>query len=223
MKFRAALLASLILFSAQAAVAAVTFTASASSGSGNALSALVVGDVVTIDITVRSDGEAVFGLGGSAVGYDSTVAEFTSGTAVALVFATTCLPAPTGCLAGLSNTTSTPLSESSLNAPGLPEVQFFNGIDVAGVTNTGDIDEGVSGVAGDPQFQLVFTATGDGSTTLDLGANTSYGDNVIGASGAELARTNAAITLTVPEPATMASSLAALGSVLGVVAIRRRI
>jgi hypothetical protein len=218
MKFRAALLASLILFTAQAALAVATFTASATSN-GGPLTALDVGDVVTIDVTLRSDAD-VFGLGVSAVGYDPSIASFTSGTIPANVLNAICSGG--SCFGGLANTT-TSAAESTENVPNLPEVQLFNGVSTVAVSGTGATDEGViTGVAGDAQFQIVFTAAAEGTTTISLGANTAYGDTVIGTGGAELGATNADVVLTVPEPATMASSLAALGSVLGVVAIRRR-
>jgi hypothetical protein len=225
MKFRAALLASLILFTAQAALADATFTASATSN-GGPLTALSVGDVVTIDVTIRSDGIApagdVFGLGVSAVGYDTAVATFTSGSLPTNVLNQICV-APGSCFAGLANTTGSAF-ETTANSPGLPEVQLFNGVSTVAVSGTtGEVDQGViTGVAGDAQFQVVFTAAGDGTTTITLGANTEYGDDVVGTGGVVLGTTNVDVVLTVPEPATMASSLAALGSVLGVVAIRRR-
>jgi hypothetical protein len=191
-----------MFFVASVAGAATTFTATASS-SGGPLSALNPGDVVTIDIQLTSDGEALYGLGGSAVGYDASVAVFSTGTTTASALNLVCLPAPTGCLGGLPNSTSNPLTESSLNAPGLPEVQFFNGISVAPITGTGLLDEGYSGVAGTAQFQLVFSAGAAGTTTINLGANGAYGDNAIGAGGTTLASTNGAITITVvPEPGT---------------------
>jgi hypothetical protein len=219
MKFRAALLASLILFTAQAALADATFTATATSN-GGPLTALSVGDVVTIDVTIRSDAD-VFGLGVSAVGYDTAVATFTSGSLPTSVLNTVCV-APGTCFGGLPNTTASAF-ETTANSPGLPEVQLFNGVSTVAVSGAGEIDEGViTGVAGDAQFQIVFTAAGDGTTTITLGANTEYGDDVVGTGGVVLGTTNVDVVLTVPEPATMASSLAALGSVLGVVAIRRR-
>jgi hypothetical protein len=219
MKFSAALLASLILFTAQSALADGTFTASATSD-GGPLTALEIGDVVTIDVTIRSDGAEVFGLGVSAVGYDPAVVSFTSGTIPANVLNAICSGG--SCFGGLANATTT-AAESSVNVPGLPEVQLFNSVAVVGVAQTGDADEGViTGVAGDPQFQIVFTAAGDGTTTITIGGNEAYGDGIVGAGGAALGSANAEVVLTVPEPATMASSLAALGSVLGVVAIRRR-
>jgi hypothetical protein len=116
-----------------------------------------------------------------------------------------------------------PLSQGTLSAGIL--VQFATGASVTGVATTGTVDEGVDGVGGSAQFQLVFTvpaAAPDGSTTITLGSVPLYGNATIGAGGDILVTNNASVTLTVPEPAAIASSLAALGSVFGVVAIRRR-
>jgi hypothetical protein len=211
-----------MFFAASVAGAATTFSASTST-SGASLSALQVGDTVTIDVTLSSDGTGVFGLGVSAIGY-SPALSFTSGQAAGSVLNQVCI-APSTCFGGLDNTESS-IAETTSNVPGLPEVQLFSGISVSGSSQTGALDQDYTGGLGTtgPQFQIVFTAANEGSTTISLGANVAYGDNVVAAGGALAndANTNAEITLTVPEPATMASSLAALGSVLGVVAIRRR-
>ena len=183
------------------------------------LSALSVGDTVTIDVTLGSTG-GVFGLGVSAIDFDPVVS-FSSGTVPANVLNSICV-APGTCFGGLPNTTAA-ASVGSANVPGLPEVQLFNGVSTVAVDGDGASDQGVITLTeGDPQFRIVFTAAEEGSTTIIIGANSAYGDNVVGAGGSLLNSTNAEITLTVPEPAAMASSLAALGSVLGVVAIRRR-
>jgi hypothetical protein len=196
-----------IFFTASVAGAAATFTASASSASGNPLTARVVSDVVTIDITLRSD-ETTFGIGGAATGYDTSVASFTSGQSAGGVLVQICVPSA-GCFGGINNTLVAPatpaaLVENTSNVPGLPEVQFVNGVSSGGSVYTGATDEGVAtGTAGDAQFQLVFTAAGPGTTTINLGADAAYGDEIIGAAGSVLAANNTSVTLTViPEPGT---------------------
>jgi hypothetical protein len=204
-----------MFFAASVAGAAATFTATASS-SGGPISALNPGDVVTIDITLGSDGSAVFGLGVSAVGYNPAIASFTSGSVPANVLNAICV-APGTCFGGLANTTGS-AAESTANVPNLPEIQLFNGVSTVAVNGTGSADQGViTLVAGDPQFQIVFTAGSTfGSTTISIGANDAYGDQVIGTGGAVEAATNAAVTLTViPEPGTallMGLGLAGLAS-----------
>ena len=80
----------------------------------------------------------------------------------------------------------------------------MNGVSSGGSIYTGATDEGVAtGTAGDPQFQLVFTAVGPGTTTINLGADAAYGDEIIGAAGSVLTANNTSVTLTViPEPGT---------------------
>jgi hypothetical protein len=201
-----------MFLAAGAASAAATYTAATTVGSGNATTALVPGDVVTIDVTLRSDGALTLGIGGAATGYDPAVAAYTSGTASSSFLNGNCFPG-FGCFGGLDNLAPAPLSQTSVTAGIL--VQFATGASVTGVSNDGTIDEGVSGVAGSAQFQLVFTATGPGTTTIDIGSLASYGNATIGSGGADLGTTNASVTLTVvPEPGTallMALGLAGLG------------
>ena len=61
-----------------------------------------VGDFVTVDITLRSDGESAFGLGGSAIGYDESIVGFQSGIAAPDVLVQVCV-ASVGCFGGLDN------------------------------------------------------------------------------------------------------------------------
>jgi hypothetical protein len=229
MMIRAALLASLLVFSASFASAELTYTATATSSSGS-LTGLVPGDVVTIDITLRSDADVnadqlAFGVGGTAINYDESIISYTSGAAASDVLVQVCIPA-TGCFGGVDNSTiaaATP--QLSLANPLGPEVQFVNAASTSGSAFSGATDEGViTGVAGDPQFQLVFTVPegADGETTIEIGASVDYGDALILAGG-ELGVTNSAfVTVTVPEPTAVASSAVALASVFGVIGIRRR-
>jgi hypothetical protein len=203
-----------IFFVASVAGAAATFSATATP-SANTILTLVPSDTVTIDITMLSDGSSVFGLGVSAVGYDPAVASFASGSIPANVLNAICV-GPGTCFGGLANATTT-AAESSLNVPGLPEVQLFNGVAVVAVTGTGAADQGViTGVAGDAQFQIVFTAVAAGTTSITIGANAAYGDEILGTGGVAAAATNAVVTLTViPEPGTallMGLGLAGLAS-----------
>jgi hypothetical protein len=211
-----------MFLAAGAASAEATYSAVTTVASGNAITALAAGDVVTIDVTLRSDGELTLGIGGAATGYDPAVAAFTSGTATSSFLNAICVPGA-GCFGGIDNLAPAPLAQGTLSAGIL--VQFATGVSTAGVANDGTIDEGVDGVGGSAQFQLVFTVPAeapDGSTTITLGSDPAYGNATIGAGGVSLVTNNASVTLTVPEPAAIASSLAALGSVFGVVAIRRR-
>jgi hypothetical protein len=208
-----------MLMVASVAGAEVTFTASASSN-GGPISALNPGDLVTIDITLRSDGEAAFGVGGAAFGYDESVASYVSGTAVNAVLVQVCVPA-LGCFGGVDNGVIAGAGPAlSLANPLGPEVQFLNAASTSGSTFTGATDQGVNGVAGSAQFQLVFQAGPAGSTTIEFGADPDYGDALIIAGGQQGVTNSAFVTLTViPEPGT--ALLMGLG-LAGLASARRR-
>jgi hypothetical protein len=91
-----------MFFAASVAGAAVTFTQSTSVDSGRALSALEIGDVVTIDITLRSDGEGTLAVGAAASGYDTGVVSFSGGQASSAVLVQVCIPT-VGCFGGIGN------------------------------------------------------------------------------------------------------------------------
>ena len=81
-----------------------------------------------------------------------------------------------------------------------------------------------AGGIGPDSFSVTFTAISEGTTVIDLGALADYSDAYGvegGADNSQLGDTQLSITV-VPEPASIAASLAALASVLGVVSIRRR-
>ena len=191
-----------ILGAASSSFGAVTFTAETTTSLGNPLNALEIGELITINVTLRSDGEELFALRAAATGYDPSVASFVSGEAVPRLLVSICLPE--GCFGGADNSglAAGPLVESLSNPLG-PEVTFAASIATAGTTNTGEIDLGVSGMAGDPQFRLIFLASGPGSTTIKLGSDPSFGHYVVGEGGAFLPAVNAEVALAViPEPAT---------------------
>ncbi len=182
-----------MVLAASAAGAAVTFTATTSADLGN----LNPGEEFTIDITLRSDGETAFGLGGAATGYGG-VLEFVSGEAAGAALAQVCVGG--SCFGGLDNSI-VDVVESTDNPLG-PEVQFFNGVSTGGTANTGEVDESPDGTAGAPQFRLVFRAIG-GAADLTIGALEEYGDALIIAGGARGQSNNAVLAINViPEPGT---------------------
>jgi len=194
-----------MLAMAPAAFAGVIYTASASTSDGSALTAVTQGAQVIIDITVRTDDNAL-GVAGSVNNYDNTVMSLNAGASTlnAYAFAQFCFPAA-GCLNGLVNQVGTAITfAENAVGPGV-EAEFLAALGLAAAGGNGTLDEGaVTGVTGDPQFQVVFDAVGaaGSSTTFNIGTFAAYLDGYTGTVDSNV--TNAApITVTiVPEPGT---------------------
>lgn len=206
MIIRAALIASLVFLSTSVASAVVTYTATATVTSGNPLNALVIGDVVTVDVTIRSDGEGTLGIGGAATGHDNTILTFNSGVANEELFFENCIPTY-GCFNGQTNLaagTGTGVLQENTNNPLGPEVQFVTIASLSAFVETGAQDPGVAdGTLGAAQVQLVFEATAPGSVQLTLGALADFGDGVILPGGGVGVSINDTLDITVvPEPGT---------------------
>jgi hypothetical protein len=185
--------AGLFLLASNPAQSAVTFSVSSSVASGNALDELVIGDLVTFDITLRSDGEAAYAIGASAFGWDSTRIQYVSGVSAPSVLNSVCVSE--GCFGGL------PLGRAGdypnqYGRPGI--VEFAGHLSLAAATGTGALDPGVvTGVAGDPQFRLVFETTALGSTQFEFGSSLDIGDVLVldGGELGEVENAFAAITV----------------------------
>ncbi|MAG30035.1 MAG: hypothetical protein CL908_03970 [Deltaproteobacteria bacterium] len=190
-----------IFFMASTASALVTFTATATAAGGDLLN-LIPGEEVTLDIRISSDGTPTFGMGASVWGYDEAVADFVSGENAASYLYETCIPTY-GCFTGLTNLAGGAAVESAIGANG-NRVQIANSAGLVGITGTGADDPGLDGVVagGDAQFRILFTATGAGATTLNIG--TGYqGDGIILDGGENEPAVGATIGLNViPEPGT---------------------
>ena len=146
------------------------------------------GSPITIGFRVEGDpGEQVHGLGLSAHGYDESVVDFTSGSAVSSIFHALAHPA-IGAYGGLSNVlvprptpgvvAGGPLAESAILAYG-NRVQFFSGVGCC-PTSGNPLDPGLDGVVGggDAQFRLTFTVVGPGAVSILFGAGY-FGDGVV--------------------------------------------
>ena len=211
MNGRMALLAlSLVVMFASAASAELTWTATATASGGD-INNMTPGDTLTIDITLRSDAEGVFGFGGAAYGYDpgSVTLDGPNSYGAPNVLNTVCVAGPM-CFGGMTD-------QLAGNQPVVQgaEVQFFNGVSITAVNGTGAADEqsNVPGFAvGDGQFRLAFTV--HASSTIQIGDGGS-GDGAIGDGGASLASNNTSVAFAViPEPGTallMGLGLAGLG------------
>ena len=185
------------IFLAASVAGATTFTVVSTS---RPLNSLNVGDTVTIGIRL-SNSLGVFGLGASAYGYNESVIDFTSGSAVASINHAVAIPA-VGAFSGLTNVVGGALIESSIGASG-NRVQIINGVGLA-ATNTNVLDPGLDGIIGgnDAQVRITFTATGVGVTNIIIG--TGYnGDAEVLAGGLTNQNDNNTLVITViPEPGT---------------------
>ena len=170
--------AGLALLAASGAQSAVTFSVASSVASGNALDELVIGDLVTFDITLRSDGEASYGIGASAFQWDPGRIQYVSGAAAPSILNSICVSGD--CFGGLPIGI---LGPQQFRDPGV--VSFAQHLSLTPATGTGALDPGVvTGIAGDPQFRLVFEATSAGSTLFEFGSSLNNGDVLVLAGGA---------------------------------------
>jgi hypothetical protein len=214
-----------MLAMAPAAFAAVTYTVVATTSDSSPLGAVTPGAKITLDITVRTDDFAI-GLEGSVNNYDNSVVSLDLvGSSISASFFNSVCYAPLACFNGLNNLigSSIPLGETT--TPAGEEVAFLAGLSVSGgAAGDGSLDQDPFGNGvGAAQFQIVFDAIGapGASTTMAIGTFLPFGDLYTGTVDAISNNTAVSITI-VPEPAAIATSLAAISSVFGVVAIRRR-
>ena len=192
-----------MLAMAPAAFAGVIYTASATTSDASPLSAVTPGAKIIIDITVRTDDFAL-GVAGSVNNYDNTVVglDAAGSTIAATVFNAFCFPSA-GCFNGLTNQVGGAITfQENAVGPGV-ESEFLAALGLAAAGGNGSIDEGLGGVAGAPQFQVVFDAIGapGTSTTLDIGTFAAYLDGYTGTVDSNATNTSVAITI-VPEPGT---------------------
>jgi len=189
------------LMMSSAANAGVIYSVSALTSDASPLSAVTPGSQIILDITVRTDDFAL-GVAGSVSGYDNTVVAFNAGasTIASTVLNAFCFPAA-GCFGGLENQigSTIPLQENAVG-PGV-EVEFLAALALSPAGGNGSIDEGLGGVTGAPQFQLVFDVIGIGSTTFNIGTFAEYLDGYTGT--IDNNATNASVSLIyLPEPST---------------------
>jgi len=210
-----------MFFTASLASAAVTWTVDASTSDGSPLTAVTPGAQIILDITARTD-DFDFGLAGSVNDYDNTIVGLDAASSLLRpnVFVAFCSD-PNTCFGGLDNQVGGAITfQERAVGPGV-EAEFLAALGLSAAGGQGSLDPGiVTGVTGDPQFRVIYTALAEGTTTLQIGTYAEYQDGYVGTVD-ELAN-NTTVTITVPEAGALTSSLAALGSVFGVVAIRRR-
>jgi len=191
--------AAVAAFSAGTASADVTWTVNATS-TGD-LNSAQAGDVITIDITLTSDGTLTFGVGGSVYGADTSAVTLAGGTTSAAALVQFATGAGTG-FGGLDSAQAVAIDPAGGDAG----IQFFNGISIGGTPATGAADiSPITSAPGGPQFQVqvsVNAGLAPGDYTLNVGANHAT-DGALGSGGVNLASTDGSVTFTVvPEPGT---------------------
>ena len=171
----------LALLPISTASAAVTWTVDASTSDGSPLTAVTVGTQIVLDITLRSD-DFAFGVAGSVNDYDNTIVELDAGSSLLSpnVFNAFCA-SPTTCFGGLTNMIGSAITFAERSVgPGV-EAEFLAALGLSQAGGQGSLDPGVvTGVAGDPQFRIVFTAISEGETTLQIGTYPEYQDGYVG-------------------------------------------
>lgn len=213
MRLTTLLLAALTMV-ALATPAAAQLTIATSSTSD--LNAIGIGETFTIEISLTVPSPEAQGLTLRVDGINTSVLAFDSAT-----LANVGVPgvtAPGGSIFG-------DLVEL---IPGFPPI-YSSGIDsiLSGPVDNGTnvvLFDGVSTGAtigtGPEVFTITFDALATGTVDLDIGAIQSFGDAYVSTSGTTFPFET--VSVTVPEPGAVAASLAALGSVMGVVTVRRR-
>ena len=192
-----------MLAMAPAAFAGVIYTASATTSDASPLTAVTPGAQIIIDITVRTD-DFASGVAGSVNNYDNSVVALDAGasTIASTIFNAFCFPAA-GCFNGLSNQIGGAITfQENAVGPGV-EAEFLAALGLSPAQGNGSIDEGLGGVSGAPQFQIVFDAIGapGSSTTLNIGTFAEYLDGYTGTVDSNATNTSVTVTI-VPEPGT---------------------
>ncbi|MFK7896665.1 MAG: PEP-CTERM sorting domain-containing protein [Myxococcota bacterium] len=179
------------------ALALITFNVDVETESGDGV--VRVGDEVTLNVAMTSDGEPYYGISASVSGYETSRARFDRGVAVDTAFNTVCIPGA-GCFAGISNM-AIPLVED----PAVPRVPFFLGVTIAPAASTGADDFGIGGFRiseGDYHASLTFEMLLPGLSRFDIGAALPD-ELIIVAGGAIEPPINAFVEIyVVPEPST---------------------
>ena len=182
----------LSLLAASTAFASATWTVTATASGGD-INAMAVGDTLTLDIKLEMSGAAeMIAIAGSVNNYDTGVVSVDAGAstvAADLLFAV--IVPGVGSFNGVSNLESG-VSDTSNQGPG-QEDTFLSVLGTAGA--------GGDGTAEAAQFQIVYNAVADGTTTLRIGTFSDYADAFSGASDNIVNNTGVTITV-VPEPGT---------------------
>jgi len=173
------------------------------------LNAISIGETFTVNITLTTPAPEAQGLTLRVDGVNETVLDYVSATVPNFGGAAT----PNGGIFGTDIGGGVVISAlaSVLAAPvdNGTNILLFDGVTTSPTTSSG------------PEvFTVTFDALAAGTVNLNVGAISAFGDAYVSTGGTTTPFTP--VTITVPEPGAIAASLAALGSVFGVVTIRRR-
>jgi len=173
------------------------------------LNAISIGETFTVNITLTTPAPEAQGLTLRVDGVNETVLDYVSATVPNFGGAAT----PNGGIFGTDLGGGVVISAlaSVLAAPvdNGTNILLFDGVTPTPTTSSG------------PEvFTVTFDALAAGTVNLNVGAISAFGDAYVSTGGTTTPFTP--VTITVPEPGAIAASLAALGSVFGVVTIRRR-
>ena len=212
MKFTKILMVTLAsLFAASTSFASSTWTVVATASGGD-LNAMAIGDTLTLEVKLETSAAAeMIATAGSVNNYDTSIVsvDAAGSTVAAQLLFGTIIPS-VGSFNGITNLESG-VRDTSNEGPG-QEDTFLSALSTSG--------SGGDGTAEAAQFTIVYNVIGNGTTTLRVGTFADYADAYSGASDSIV--NNTEVTITVPEPTSVAASLAGLASVFGVVAVRRR-
>lgn len=189
------------LMAASAASAALTVVVTPSSNPA----AVPLGGSITLDIVVTTTAPEALALGLRAANYDPAILGFDDSTIPASIFNFS----PEVQFGGLGNNASGLEQPPQTGVRAGTSVNLFQGVSTTPAAG-----------AGPDSFSVTFTGDAEGTTTVDVGAFANYSDVYLG--GNNLQTTDSVTITVVPEPTSIAAALAAMGSVLGVVAVRRR-
>lgn len=215
---------------ASTAVAGVEFTVV-----NGASTTIPVGGTVVVSINVANVGatpalrQSVSGFGASIFGYNQAVADFVTGSGrAAKQFFGSCgtdPEDPTGCIGGLTQANNAFFSPSNLVeniVGGNHRIQIIAAASTTPTNRSGVGDFGWDDTFTTPDMIVTFQGIAEGTTTLRIGTGFP-GDALILADTTAVQVPEVTFTITVPEPATWAAGLASLGTVAGLIGIRRKL
>ena len=164
---------------------------------------MTVGAQLILDITLRTT-DSAYTVSGSVNDYDDSFLQFNAAASSIPDYALSsiCL-SPTSCFGGLLNEVGRSIAfEQTTVGPGV-KVAFFAGYTTSYAGGDGSADLGaVTGIAGDPQFRIVFDVISAGATTIQIGSFAEYNDGYASLEGDYYSSNTSVFVAWTPEPST---------------------